>query len=442
MNGLICNNNNSSNSTNNVHRSIDIDDQHEIIPRLQDYQVSSQFGFMVENPLIDLPAYYAPWMDIANNLQALITEERLRDEVHQMPLLDHTKLVEAKEWNLAHVVLSFISNGYVWMLGEKHVPKVLPRNLAIPYAGVCSLLDVSPSYSHLSSVLANWKLKDPTKPAELDNLETIVIMAGGADESWFFMVAGAVEIECASGLQAIVSAQHAVVDRNMNKLKLALREMDSSLQQMKRALARMHDGCDPHVFYNGLRPFLAGMDSSAFKNKGLGGLIYEGVSEEPFRYVGGSAAQSSSIPSFDAALGVEHTPQEDKLRHEFQQYMPPLHRDFINAIASGPSIRLFVQNSHNAELEEAYNQCLTALKLFRTQHVQIVARYIVIMSNKKGNNSRFANQAKAGTGGTGFMKFLKSLRDATSDSVLTPQTETDNSSNSLNGSITTMQQQE
>ena len=25
------------------------------------------------------------------------------------------------------------------------------------------------------------------------------------------------------------------------------------------------------------------MDSSAFKNKGLGGLIYEGVSEEPFR---------------------------------------------------------------------------------------------------------------------------------------------------------------
>ena len=42
----------------------------------------------------------------------------------------------------------------------------------------------------------------------------------------------------------------------------------------------------------------------------------------------------------------------------------------------------------------------------------------------------------------GFMKFLKSLRDATSDSVLTPQTETDNSSNSLNGSITTMQQQE
>ena len=32
------------------------------------------------------------------------------------------------------------------------------------------------------------------------------------------------------------------------------------------------------------------------------------------QWVGGSAAQSSAVPAFDAALGVEHTPKEGRIR--------------------------------------------------------------------------------------------------------------------------------
>ena len=41
-----------------------------------------------------------------------------------MPLLDYTKLTGYKEFTLAHVVLAFLSSGYVWQHGEEHVPKV------------------------------------------------------------------------------------------------------------------------------------------------------------------------------------------------------------------------------------------------------------------------------------------------------------------------------
>ncbi|XP_072043594.1 indoleamine 2,3-dioxygenase 2-like [Amphiura filiformis] len=394
------------------------------IPRLCDYDVSGKYGFMVDDPLTDLPPYFSPWMKIANNLQSLVKNDRLREAVHQMPLLDYTRLEGVKEWRLAHVVLSFISSGYVWVKGEEHIPKVLPRNLAIPYAGISDYLGMTPSFTHSSSVLANWKLIDPSKPAELDNMDTIIKVAGGWDESWFFMVAGAVEIDCAEGLKAILNAQQAVAGCQVERLKKSLREMETSLQKMKRTLARMHERCDPDAFYNGFRPFLAGWDGAAFRNKGYNGLIYEGVNDEPMQYVGGSAAQSTSVPAFDAALSVEHTPEEDKLRAHFREYMPPAHRAFVDAITNGPSIRTFVQNFEDDVLEEAYNQCLDALKQFRTQHIQIVTRYIVIMANRKDSNKKFANQGKAGTGGTGFMKFLKNLRDATTETTLTTPTQT------------------
>ena len=39
------------------------------------------------------------------------------------------------------------------------------------------------------------------------------------------------------------------------------------------------------------------------------GLLYEGVSDRPVQLYGETGAQSSIVPAFDAALGIEH--QED-----------------------------------------------------------------------------------------------------------------------------------
>ena len=42
------------------------------------------------------------------------------------------------------------------------------------------------------------------------------------------------------------------------------------------------------------------------------GLVYEGVSEEPLSYSGGSAAQSTILHAFDEFLGVRHSKESGK----------------------------------------------------------------------------------------------------------------------------------
>ncbi|XP_030836821.1 indoleamine 2,3-dioxygenase 1 [Strongylocentrotus purpuratus] len=179
----------------------------------------------------------------------------------------------------------------------------------------------------------------------------------------------------------------------------------------------MSEGCRPHVFFNVFRPYIAGWDSKPFKKKNLKGLIYEGVSKEPFNFTGLSAAQSSTLPCLDAAFGVVHKEKEDKSRRFFQDYMPKPHRDLIAAITSGPSIKDYIHSSDSPESLETYNDCLQAMKSFRDSHLQIVTRFIINMAHQKtgpGSSSKGAT----GTGGTDLMTFLKGLRDSTLRAML------------------------
>lgn len=58
--------------------------------------------------------YYDPWEDITCDLPELITSEKLKDKLESLPLLSTALLDTEEEWRRAYVVLSFLSQGYIW----------------------------------------------------------------------------------------------------------------------------------------------------------------------------------------------------------------------------------------------------------------------------------------------------------------------------------------
>lgn len=388
--------------------------------KLSRFHISEDYGFLVENPLSDLPNDYAPWMEIATNLTYLIENHQLRSKIDQMPLLNSQNLKGHRELRLAHLVLSSLTMGYVWQEGEHGTVKVLPRNLAIPYWEVSQILGLPPILVHADFVLVNWKKRNPDGVLEIENLDPIISFPGGESLRGFILVTFLVEKEAIPGIKGVVQAVNAILENNDESLIEALQQITCSLEKMKEAFKKMHDYVDPAIFYIVIRIFLSGWkDNSAMPD----GLIYEGVSQEPMAYSGGSAAQSTILHTFDEFLGIQHSQESAAFLHRMRDYMPPSHKAFLEEIRLIPSLQQHVISSGNNKLCIAYNSCVEALVEVRNYHITVVSKYVSIAGvNAKRAKSMNAGKSlpappstleAKGTGGTGVMGFLKSVRDAT-----------------------------
>ncbi|KFV16486.1 Indoleamine 2,3-dioxygenase 2, partial [Tauraco erythrolophus] len=366
----------------------------------------------------ELPAPYGPWMEIAHDLPQLIASRQLRSQVHQMPQLSARHLQGREELHLAHLVLSFITMGYLWQEGEEGTVKVLPQNLAVPFWEVSQALGLPPILSHADFVLANWRRKNPngaTAHRHPSPLVTSCSLSSPLSPSL-------------SLSQAIVQAVRAMLQPDEEPLHRALQELAQAIGDMTKALKRMHDYVDPAVFYTVIRIFLSGWkDNPAMPD----GLIYEGVSEEPMAYSGGSAAQSTVFHAFDELLGIRHSEESTAFLHRMRDYMPPPHRAFVEEIHRAPSLKQHVLCSGDARLCAAFNQCVSALADFRSYHITIIAKYITVAAAKaKTRQAKPGDQTgpstgkppsaleAKGTGGSHIFSFLRSIRDTTRDGMI------------------------
>ena len=447
------------------------------VPVLADYGISATHGFLPEVlPLTRLPdPYYNKWEAIAANLQALILSKRLRGVVDRLPVLSTIGLEHDAEWRRAYSLLSFMAHGYIW--GGDSPSDRLPPAIAVPLLKVSQHLEVPPVATYAAVCL--WNFKPLFMDEDIDNLENLATLntfTGSLDESWFYLVSVAMEARgapiIALMLEAIVAARGndaATVTRNLNTFAERLDDLTALLQ-------RMHESCDPTIFYHRIRPFLAGSKNMA--EAGLpDGVIYEdGSGDEPYRqYAGGSNAQSSLIQFFDVVLGIEHRPTGEKrgrglesehggrappAKHNFimemRRYMPGPHARFLGDVQAVANIRDFVESHrNNRPLCLAYDACLSMLSNLRDKHIAIVTRYIVLPSREVRARSRsrspeatrrklnlatasrqppgiaYDTRAAAavqqeggkqgklkGTGGTALISFLKQARDETGEPAI------------------------
>lgn len=389
---------------------------------LDSYYVSEELGFILREPLRELPPYYKPWLDIALQLPELVHSHELRSRVSRMPLLSSQYLQTHRELRLAHLALGATTMGYVWQEGEKDTVKVLPRNLALPYWEVSQRLGLPPIFIHADAVLANWRKRDPKRPFDMENLDLVVRLPGGESLKGFFIVTLLVELAAIPALKSIPTVFRGVSCGHMEAVAQALQDISKSIHEMTEALKLMHAYVEPSVFYGVIRIYLSGWkDNPCMPN----GLVYEGVHPEPMEFSGGSAAQSSLLHCFDELLGVKHEAKAGAFLARMRDYMPPAHRQMIQDISSQPSLRNFVQEQHDEQLNQAFQLCVTKLIELRNYHINMVSRYITVPAARarqlrveKESAEDMVSKAPAaleeiGTGGSSIMGFLKTVRDKT-----------------------------
>lgn len=394
---------------------------------LKPYHISEEYGFALPDPLVELPLYFQPWMEIAGRVSELVSSHSLRSSVHKMPLLETDLLQSHRELRLAHLALSVITMGYVWQEGEEDKVKVLPQNLAVPYWQVSQRLGLPPILTHADGVLANWRKKEPDGPLNMENLELLFSIPGGESARGFFLITLLVELAAIPALRAIPEVIGGVSDGDVAVVTRGLDVVSRSIEDMKEAFKQMHVYVDPSVFYGIMRIFLSGWKDNPSMAEGL---VYEGVQAEPMEFSGGSAAQSSLLHCFDELLGVKHEEKSANFLTRMRGYMPPSHRRFIEEISGASSLRAFVLKQANERLTEAFDHCVAQLVSLRSYHISVVSRFITIPASRAKQRRCEGPESieernpvwkapttleERGTGGSEIMSFLKTVRDRTKD---------------------------
>ncbi len=363
------------------------------------YDVDPVRGFLpAEDPLIDLPPAFAEWNRLANALPYLVLTSRVRSTLATFESPDLDLLQTDAELERALQILCALGMAYIWI--EAPAITRLPANIAVPWATVAERLGRPPIITHASVVLHNWRRIDPNDGIHADNLACIQHFMGGMDEQWFFTATAALEGIGAPALLPLAQAKDAAANGDIAQVTALLTTVSQVFADVNAALLRIYEKCEPFIFYTRIRPFLTGWDKT--------GIIFEGVSAEPLKLHGGSAAQSTLIQAYDAALGIEHLhPETQPFLLLMRDYMPPKHRKFVEDLAEGLSLYDFVQANKAAApaLEATFNACIDQLDAFRKAHMEVAVRY-VLKQGKHGEDG-------LGTGGTSFVPFLSEARKET-----------------------------
>lgn len=378
---------------------------------LSDFDISPAHGFLPPSDPLERASNFPSLQCLGTELPKLLAARELRRVITDCELAHLSELERCRdeEYRCLGRLLSFVGHGFVWEDPE-HPADRLPANLAVPWHKVLQKLGRPPVLSYASYALDNWRRLDANKPVVLGNIVLIQNFLGGQDEEWFVLVHVEIEAKAGPALAGVVGAMNAVAEDNLDEVARNLWAVASAAEEMCKTLQRMSERCDPYIYYNRVRPYIHGWkDSPALPH----GLLYEGVEQflgRPQQFRGETGAQSSIIPSLDAALGVVHA--EDPLTHylvEMRQYMPPKHRAFIETLESikddqGRPLLYGYARDHrrrNEMLWKAFRTCVQLLARFREAHIEYAERYIHQQSER-----RKSNPTAVGTGGTPFMSYL------------------------------------
>jgi indoleamine 2,3-dioxygenase len=349
----------------------------------------------------------------------------------------------------SHVVLTFILHFYVQSIPPTDLV-LIPRSITLPLLRISKELDIPPILTYSDTVLYNWAFKSKPESRdvvlpELDNIRTPTTFTRSVDEEEFLLCSARIELRAVEILEMMRVTMDEIFlgdDTAVRRVTEHLNVITNALSELKSLFLNVKKLCDPDVYYNEVRPWYRGEDSSDTKRK----WIFEGVEEDPelrapTELSGPSAGQSSIIHAIDIFIGVDHqakSPGQPSFMSRMQTYMPKNHRLFLNHLKTNPRpLRTFVMDRNDEALMMAFNLAVIALKEFRDAHMIIAALYILGPARRAAAAKRKLllevaaeagvihpttppprAQPPKGTGGTDLVRFLKDTRDQTKEAVI------------------------
>lgn len=344
----------------------------------------------------------------------------------------------------AHLVLTYILHFYVQSL-PPHDSVHIPKSISIPLLRVSKELDIPPLLTFSDTVLYNWDYRTPpTNPnpiPQIDNIRTQTMFTNTKDEEEFYLCSARIELR---GVE-ILEHMRMTMDEIFVGDSIAVKRITEYLQrvaplidELKELLLSVKEHCNPDVYYNEVRPWFRGEDSSDNKRKWVFDLGDDAEEPElvlPTELSGPSAGQSSMVHVLDIFLGVEHqrtSPGQPSFMSRMQKYMPHNHRMFLDHLKANPRpLREFVMNAKDEKLLEAFNAAVLALKAFRDAHMIIATLYIlgparraaklaaeVAAKESGGAGPEKVQLSVKGTGGSDLVVFLKETRERTKETML------------------------
>ena len=337
------------------------------------------------------------------------------------------------------MVLAFLLHFYAHSIqkSSKDASILIPRSISVPLVAVSRELGIAPVLTFADTVLWNWEFVNPQESLSVNNIRYVNLLSGSETEQAFYVVSAAVELKGVEMLQIIEGFMNlpntseysavAKINNDLLRLKKIVDELTDIFQSVRETV-------DPTEFYWLCRPWWTGSET---KGDSQPTWIFEGVPEyAKLDLSGPSAGQSTVMHALDVFLDIDHklvhhhrqpAPSENNKKADtgfmerMRCYMPGLHREYLERLASSPrNLRSVAQC--NPALREAYNDVVAALKRLRDVHIRVVTLYVVTQSHSAPPadihmKDRDGGKAR-GTGGMEASNLLKAGRDATARAML------------------------
>ncbi|MEM9985385.1 MAG: hypothetical protein AAF804_09835, partial [Bacteroidota bacterium] len=337
------------------------------------FDASPERGFVPTRlPLVQLPAEFDPWEELVQALPQAIAQGRVRQKVDALPLLTVETLDSLAQKERGMRLLCLI--GHAFLHQDSHLPALIPRALSLPWLSLAEQIGRPPVINHASMMLHNWCPRDEVRPFSASNLKILDTFLQHPDEKWFYLVTLRIEVAGAAALRSLVQAWLAKPEGDEALLVNSLGKLPSQIQTLEKALQTMYQGCDPGFFYHQIRPLLNGIPGIKFESDPSG---------KPRAYVGGSAAQSSLLQALDAGLGIAH---RSPFLRSMRAYMPPAHRQFIEALEDRPIAGWISKAEGRARA--FFQESIEALHSFRQAHLALAATYITKQARLSGDGGK------------------------------------------------------